>query len=141
MKLSNAGMQWRSSTLRKAAQLQAQIESLERALAELLQMNGTTVTASNGSKNHAVNAKPERGAGGPLGATVTLTKALNGTPSTLSPFELLDELLLWGNEFNGSESKTKRTRRAPIYYLQGLKRVDGEPVQMQWRATAEINPV
>jgi hypothetical protein len=134
-------MKWSSYTLRAAAVIQAEIERLNKVLAELLQREGTTVTASNGSKNHAVNAKPERGAGGPLGATVTLTKALNGTPSTLSPLELLDELLLWGNEFNGSESKTKRTRRAPIYYLQGLKRVDGEPVQMQRRATAEINPV
>lgn len=119
-------MKWSSSTLRDAADIQAQIERLNKALAELLQRDGTTVPVSNGRKNQATTAptapKPERGPGDPLESTVTITKPLNGAPSTLSAFEFLDEVLFWGNQFSGSEPKL--TQNIPTYCLQGLKRVD-----------------
>jgi hypothetical protein len=40
----------------------------------------------------------------------------------LSPSELLDGALFWGNGF--TPSKANQSRQAPIYHLQGLKRLD-----------------
>jgi hypothetical protein len=112
-------MKWSSYTLRTAAVVQAEIERLNKVLAELLQREGTTVTASNGSKKRA---PAERGPGGPFGPAVTASKTFNAEPSTLSAFEFLEEVLFRGNEFSGSE--TQITQYTPTYCLQVLRRVD-----------------
>jgi hypothetical protein len=130
-------MKWSSYTLRAAAGIQAEIERLNKALSELLERNGTIVTASNGWKNHATDAptapKLERWPVGPLGNTVKVAKTLNGEPSTLSAFEFLDKVLFWGNELSGSEPKI--TQYFPTYCLQGLKRVDSG------RSLAQLEPL
>jgi hypothetical protein len=48
-------MKWRTSTLRKAAELQLQIEHLQRVLAGLLKASELTGTASKSVKGRAVD--------------------------------------------------------------------------------------
>lgn len=115
-------MNWSSSTLRAAAEIQAQIEQLNQVLTELLQPDGVPVTASKGRGNLVTAPRAselEGEAGGPLGPTMTGTK-VEGAPLNLT--ELLDGLLFWGSEV--TSAKPKQTRRAPIYHIQGLKRID-----------------
>src|SRR5206468_5626035 len=85
----SALMKWSSSTLKAAAEIQARIERLQQTLAGLLQTDG----AADGPLEPRGIAAPN-GDGGPL-----------------SPSELLDGALFWGN------------RQAPIYHVQGLKRL------------------
>ena len=54
-------MKWRASTLRKAAELQAQIEHLQRVLAELLNATELTATASTPVKGRASKASSQNG--------------------------------------------------------------------------------
>ena len=117
MNLNNAGVKWQSSTLRKAAELQAQIEHLERALTELLQATEVAVTAPTRVNRHASKANSQNGSLCSQAINVPKTKGVAG-----DVLEVLDELLLWGNEFNSPEPKTALF--AHIYRWQGLKPID-----------------
>jgi len=116
---------WSSSTLRRAAEIQAQVERLKKALAELLQTDGTTAVASNGREHQALPPPvpdPKGKSGGPRRPATAVTNALNDEGAPMSASALLEESLSWGHEFSSSE--LKKTRLAPIYHLQGLKRAD-----------------
>jgi hypothetical protein len=93
-------MKWSSSTLKAAAEIQARIERLQQTLAGLLQTDGS--------------------ADGPL--ETRGIAAPNGDGGPLSPSEMLEEALFWGNGF--TPSKANQSRQVPIYHLQGLKRLD-----------------
>lgn len=106
-------MKWSASTLRAAAEIQAQIERLDQALTEILLTSDVRVTPSKGRYNLAT--APGRPLGPPLAGS-----RVEG--ASLSPSELLDGLLFWGNP--SSPSKPNKPQRAPTYHLQGLKRRD-----------------
>ena len=127
-------MNWSSSTLRAAAEIQAQIERLDQALTALLHSEGIPVLAFNGRDDRSATApttpEPEGESGGSVGPTMTGSKGPNGDGAPLSPSEWLDELLFWGSEF--TPSKVKKARRAPTYHVQGLKRDDSGGLLMDW---------
>jgi hypothetical protein len=110
-------MKWRASTLRKAAELQDQIERLERVLAELLKGAVLTGTHSSPVKRRASKASSQDG---------SLCSAVVSARKTKSVFadglEILDEVLLWGNEFSSPESKNFRF--VNTYRWRGLKPFD-----------------
>ena len=119
-------MNWSSSTVRAAAEIQAQIELLNQTLAELLQIEGVPVTDSEGVPDPATASTTSALGGesgdGPLWPAASGPHASNVDGAPLSPSELLDQSLFWGNGFN--PSKPDKTRHARIYHLHGLRRLD-----------------
>jgi hypothetical protein len=94
-------MKWRASTLRKAAELQAQIEQLQRVLAELLQATEVTVTAPKRVDGRASKVSSQNGS---LRSETVSAPQTKGVAADV--LEILDEVLFWGNEFSSPESKT-----------------------------------
>ena len=119
-------MNWSSSTLRAAAEIQAEIERLSQTLAELLQTEGVPATASKGRVNPATvpttSAPGGKSGNRPLGPAASGHHGSDVDGAPLSPSELLDGLLFWGDGF--SSSKPNNTRQSRIYHLHGLKRLD-----------------
>jgi hypothetical protein len=110
-------MKWRASTLRKAAELQAEIGHLQRSLGELLQATEVKVTAPTRVDGRVRKASSQKGSLCSEAINVPKAKGVSG-----DVLEILDELLFWGNEFNSSEPKTARF--AHIYRWKGLKPID-----------------
>ena len=108
-------MKWRASPLRKAAELQAQIEQLQRVLAGLLKACELTGTASKSVKRRASKVSCQNGS--LRSETVPQTKSV-----AADVLEILDEVLFWGNEFSSSQSKTARF--VNTYQWRGLKPID-----------------
>jgi hypothetical protein len=88
-------MKWRASTLRKAAELQAQIEQLQRVLAELLQATEVTVTAPKRVDGRASKVSSQNGS---LRSETVSAPQTKGVAADV--LEILDEVLFWGSEFS-----------------------------------------
>jgi hypothetical protein len=125
-----------SSTLRKAAEIQEQIEQLQAELDTLLQSNGernsspeshapSAVTIRERARRAPANA-PVKGRGqrsasptGPLAPAVV--RVLKSKSSPMSVSEILDGLLSNGYKFASPEPKKNLFAR--IYRLKGVKQV------------------
>lgn len=122
-----------SSTLRRAAQIEARIKQLESQLEKLLKEGGgtdskrrsvaqigrTPVIQSRGLKPREKAGRRSKASSGPLAPAVV--KVLRSAKTPMSVGEILDGLRLNGYKFAASEPKKNLFAR--IYRLKGVKKV------------------